>query len=71
MGKINRELRERIFIKKSAKLRNERKMVEKDGPEDGERVIGRMPSWTTEVCPRCVDSQVWPITKRAISNGRT
>lgn len=24
-----------------------------------------------EVCPRCVDSQVWPITKRAISNGRT
>lgn len=46
-------------------------MVEKDGPEDGERVIGRMPSWTTEVCPRCVDSQVWPITKRAISNGRT
>lgn len=24
-----------------------------------------------EVCPRCVDSEVWPITKRAISNGRT
>lgn len=49
LGKINRgAIREgRFRVKKWAKLKNERKMVKKDGPEDGERVIGRMPSWTT------------------------
>lgn len=43
--------------------------------DHGERIIGRSGVWryqgSTGDSPGCVDSEAWPITKRAISNGRT